>query len=124
MRRHARLDAQVAGLWLEEPAHLRGHAKSAPALGDLAGRKLLDAELMSLRTFAHAGEHGAFRRADLQEAHLVQELLAVAALQLVPQLVGAQRQRHVIGMLVISLADDPRAPVRAAAVVRRPKAVQ
>src|SRR5207302_11476178 len=68
--------------------------------------------LMARGTLAHTGEHGAVGRAYLQQPDLMQKLLAAPALQLVPQLVRAQRERNVIGMLVIRLADDPRAAVR------------
>ena len=44
-------------------------------------------------------------------------------LQLRPQAIAFQQQRHVVGMLEVRLPDDPRLPVRAAAVVRRGEAV-
>src|SRR5919199_2888442 len=56
---------------------------------------------------------------DHEPARERHELPARLALQLLPQLVGPQEQRHVGGMLEVGLADDARAAVARAPVVGR-----
>ncbi len=56
--------------------------------------------------------------ATLDDAGDVQELLVRLGLELAPELVGAPEQRHVVGMLEVREADDPRQPVRRAVLVQ------
>ena len=64
------------------------------------------------------------RVAALDDAGDVQELLARLGLELAPELVRAPQQRHVVGMLEVREADDPREPVRRAVLVQEVEALE
>ncbi len=124
MRLHAPLDQQVSGPPLEDRFAGTRDTKPLEACFGIAGRKILDFQAVQLGAGAHASEDFALRWPDLQQPHLVIERLAAALLQLVPQLECSQHQRHVVGVLVIGLADQPGLAVRAAAIVSWRKAIE
>ena len=62
-------------------------------------------------------------RADLYQTNLVKQLVSGVLLELVPQSVAVNQQRHVVWVLKIGLANDARLAVRAAAVVWRLEAI-
>jgi hypothetical protein len=76
-----------------------------------------------LRALKHAAHNRAFRRTNLQQTHLVQQIDPGFRLHVAPQVIGPEKQRHVIRMLKIRLPDHPRLAVRAAAVVPTREAV-
>ena len=62
--------------------------------------------------------------AALDDSRDVQELLACLGLELAPQLVRAAEERHVVGVLEVREADDPRQPVRGALLVEEVEALE
>ena len=75
---------------------------------------------MPMRQFVRAAsgkrtlDHGASRRPRIDRARDEEELLAEAALQFAPVLIGTAQQRHVGGILEIGEPDDPVEAVRGA----------
>ena len=72
----------------------------------------------------HAGQHDSARRTDFQQPRLMIEPLAGQLGQGLPQFVRAPNHWHVIGVLEVGLANQPRLAVRAAAIVPQGKAIQ
>ena len=121
---HAILDEQVAGGRFEDAdADSCGTRRPGQRRSISAAESGSTGRLMLGRGTQHAGHDDAVRRARLRQADLVEQLSARLLLQLVPQPVAFEQQRHVIRVLEIGLADDARVAVRAAAIVRRMEAV-
>ena len=64
------------------------------------------------------------RRPNVENAGDEEQLLVHGRFELLPQLVGAQQQRHVARVLVVGLADDARLPMGAAQLVRDAELLQ
>ena len=77
-------------------------------------------QLLVLQAVLDARPHGALEdpRAALDGARDEEQLLAGLGLELAPELVRAQDERHVARVLEVRLTDDPREPVRGAELVR------
>ena len=58
-----------------------------------------------------------------EQARLDEQPLARVLLEFSPEIPGAPQQRHVVGMLVIGEADEPRLPVRTAPRVAHGEAI-
>src|SRR5688500_11162623 len=75
--------------------------KTWPALVCLAGRETFNLQAVLLSAAQNTAHYDASRWSDLQQAHLVQELLAAVRFEFSPQVIRPQQQRHVIGVLEI-----------------------
>ncbi len=71
-----------------------------------------------------AGDGRRLGPAEVEAAGERHQVGARAGLELVPELVGAQQQRHVRRVLEVRLPDDARPAVARPAVVRRPEALE
>ena len=124
VRPHAVLDEQIAPLRLMNDLPAAGDAESRPAGFGLRGRERLDVQAVGTGRQERPRHDGAAGRARHHQTRLDEQLATGCRLQLPPRLVGPQQERHVVGMLVIGLADEPRLPVRTAAIMGQRKSVE
>ena len=91
------------------------------AIGREATRHLGAAQHLVLEVVLGARAENAVEDAvaALDDSGDAQELLAGFGLELAPQLVRAAKERHVVGVLEVREADDPRQPVRRALLVEQ-----
>ncbi len=122
---HVRLDAalgeQEAAVALEHELDLGRQAE-----GGEPARGLGSVDLLVREPVLDARANGALEdpRAALERARDEEQLLAGVGLELPPELVRAEDERHVARVLEVRLADDPGEPVRRAALVRNLEALE
>ncbi len=107
-----RIDEACHRLVERDEVVARRERRKAPA--DLRRVEHFVREPIRLRGGEAAGDDVAVRRADHQPAGEVEQRW----IELAPQLIRAQEQRHVVRAFEVRLADDARASVARAAVVR------
>src|SRR5262249_10184586 len=100
-----------------------GNPESRIAPHRFARVKLLEVETMLPRGSEHSRQHASVFRSGLQDAAPVEELFAGHLRELIPQVVSALEERHIVGVLVVRLANHPRLAMRAAAIMSRREAV-
>jgi hypothetical protein len=66
----------------------------------------------------HTWNHVSFRGTHLNQPHLVKQSAPGKLLELVPQAIALDEQRHVVRMLEVRLTDHARVSMRAATIVR------
>jgi len=91
---------------------------------EVVGGEVLDGKMMLRGRLLHARDEPAAGRAETQAGALGQQVPAGALLQVVPALVGAADQRHVVGVLVVREPDDPRQTARRSERVAARKALE
>ena len=121
VRDDAALGHDEAALALVDEPQLGRQAISREPARDLGA-----VELFVLEAVLEARANGALEdpRTAFDGARHVQQLLAGLGLELAPQLVRAQHERHVARVLEVRLADDPRNAVRGAELVRHVEALE
>jgi len=122
---HVRDDAPLrddeAALGLVGDAHLGRQTVGGEPLGDLGACEHLVLEVVLGARAEDAVEDSV---SALDDPGHVQELFAGLRLELAPELVRASQERHVVGMLEVREADDPRQPVRRAVLVQEVEALE
>ena len=120
MRRHGALRPDEPGGLLVQAHLVVGRVERREATPDLRGVEHLVRQVPLAGRTQAAGHGRAVRPAEVEaavERHQV-------GVQLVPQLVGAQQQRHVRRVLEVGLPDDARPAVTGPLVVRRTEAFE
>jgi hypothetical protein len=119
------------GLGADEPGARLVHAdvlgaggEGGEAAADVGGVQFLVRQPPPVGGGAGARHGAAAGRADHQPAGDGEQVGVGVAGQPLPQLVGAQQQRDVVGVLEVRLADDARPAVAGPAVVGGPVAVE
>ena len=118
VRDDAPLGEEEPAVGLEHRQRVRLQPVGGVAPRHLGGVEHLVPQPVLLARAERAGEDHLLRRAGVDRAGHVQQLLSGRRLQLAPQLVGAAQQRHVVDVLVVGEPDDPRDAVRRALLVR------
>ncbi len=124
MRPHAVFDFQESGIGFKHDVERVRHSKAWPALRRGGGRKIFNRQSVLVRRESRTGDRFAIRQACEHQAALPKQLLLRFGFEVRPQVVGSQQQRHIVGVLEVCLANDPRFAVRAALIVSRAEAVE
>ena len=112
VRDQASLGEQEAGPRLEQRHRVRRQLEAGEPAPQLDAAQDLVGQSVLLRGAPRALEDGAAGRAGVDASREVEQALARAPLQLVPQLVGPAKQRHVGRVLGVDQPDHTRDPVR------------
>ena len=121
MRHDAPLGNDEAAVGLVRDLHVRRQRVGGEPARDLGSREHLVLELV-LR--ARTQDTFEDPLAALDDPGYVQELFAGLGLELAPELVRPAQKRHVVGMLEVRQADDPREAMRRAVLVQQVEALE
>ncbi len=108
MRPRAILDAQIPGPRFEHCSVMFGNLETGKAAAYSGGIELLNLQPVLASAGQHARNNRSVGRPRFQNARLPVKLPPAALLEIFPQRIGPLHQRNVRGLLVISLANQPR----------------
>ena len=106
MRHDGALACQKTASRLENPARGRRQVVAGIAGIDLRPRQHFMRQIVQFRRCQGAGKQFAILAASIDRTGRDQQFLAARRFDVMPELVGAQQQRHVIRVLVIGQPDD------------------
>ena len=116
MRHDAAFRDDESSVRLVDDLHLGREPECRETARDLRAVEHLVLEVVLGARAEHAVEDPL---AALDDSGDVEELLAGLGLELAPQLVRTAKERHVVGVLEVREADDPREPMRRAVLVEQ-----
>ena len=109
-------DSQKTGFRFKQPDMLRADVEDRQPLMDLIRRELFELQIVFSSSFLHAKDHFAIWLSDLEYARWLEQWLdvrpgSVAIVELIPALKRFFRQRYIVRMFEIRLANDSRLTV-------------
>src|SRR5665213_453694 len=121
---HAVINVEEAGRWLQDANVFIVELKGGIAAAHRTGVEMFHRQAVSLGRLPDAGDQLAFGPTDAQARAFGQQRPPLALFQVSPALIRPQYKRNIIGMFVVSFADDARMAVRTALVVAERELLQ
>src|SRR5262245_19105190 len=121
---HAILHVEKTGRTLQHSHVLLAETKNGEAMAQLRGGEVFDRKMVLLCGGEDAGDHRTVGAANAETRAFREEVDTLPLFEVVPALEGAADERDIIGVFVVSLANDARVAVRAAAIVAEGELLQ